>query len=54
VTIRELLQGLLDHTADGRRTDDEVIVRVGDVDRAVEASYSDGTFILIAGPPLPR
>lgn len=54
MTIRELLQGLLDHTADGRRIDDEVLVRIGGTEHTVEASYSDGTFILIAGPPLPR
>lgn len=49
MTVRELLQGLLDHTADGRRLEDEVLVRIDREAWSLEQSYSDGTFILIAG-----
>lgn len=50
--VRELLEELAAHADDGRRADDEVILVVGAEVRSVHASYSDGTFILIAGPPV--
>lgn len=52
MTIRELLHDLIGHADDGRRIEDEVVVRVGRELRAVDTSYSDGTFILIAGDPV--
>jgi hypothetical protein len=52
VNVRDLLASLADHAADGRRSGDEVLVRVGRELRSVEASYADGTFILIAGKPV--
>ena len=54
MTIRELLHELVDHAADGRNLDHEVLVRInGDV-RPVSTSYADGRLILIAGRPLTR
>lgn len=50
--VRELLQAITDHADDGRHADDEVILKVGREIRSVSASYSDGTFTLIAGPPI--
>jgi hypothetical protein len=52
MNVRDLLASLAGHAADGRRADDEVFVRVGRELRSVEASYTDGTFILIAGNPV--
>jgi hypothetical protein len=52
VTVRELLAAVTDHAEDGRHMDDVVILRIGREDREVRASYTDGTFILIAGAPL--
>jgi hypothetical protein len=49
MTVAELLLALQEHAADGRRTQDEVYVRVGREIREVSASYSDGTFLLVAG-----
>jgi hypothetical protein len=51
--VRQLLIALLQHTEDGRRLDDEVLLKVGNETRTVDASYSDGTFILIARDPVP-
>lgn len=52
MTIRELLQALIGHAADGRKLEDEVLIRVGDETRAIDSSYMDGTFVLIAGKPV--
>lgn len=52
MTVRELLHGLVDHAADGRRLDDEILIQVGTETRSVSASYANGTFILIAGAPV--
>lgn len=49
--VRQLLIALLQHTEDGRRLDDEVLLKVGNETRKVDASYSDGTFVLIARDP---
>jgi hypothetical protein len=47
--VRDLLKAIADHAADGRAMEDEVLIKInGDV-REVSTSYSDGTFILIAG-----
>lgn len=53
MTIRQLIDALLDHTQDGRAMADEVLIQVDGRGRTISASYSDGTFILIAGPFLP-
>ena len=54
MTIRELLHELVDHAADGRNLDHEVLVRInGDV-RPIRASYANGTLILVAGRPITR
>jgi hypothetical protein len=52
MTVRELLAAVGDHAEDGRHLDDPVILIVGRDRREVTASYSDGTFILIAGAPI--
>lgn len=52
MTVRQLLIALLQHTEDGRRLEDEILLRVGEETRTLEASYSDGTFILIASTPI--
>jgi hypothetical protein len=52
MNARDLLAGLAGHVADGRRAEDEVLVRVGKELRKVEASYANGTFILVAGDPV--
>lgn len=49
VKVRELRDKITDHAADGRRLNDVVLVKVGRDLRRVTASYTDGTFILIAG-----
>lgn len=54
MTIRELLNALLDHAEDGRRMTDEVLVRVNGTLRPVSIAYSDGTLILVTGAPIPR
>lgn len=54
MTIRELLHALIGHAEDGRRLEDEVTILVGKEARHVDSSYSDGTFILIAGDPINR
>lgn len=52
MNVRELIKALVDHAADGRAMHDEVLIKInGDV-RPISASYSDGTFILIAGKPI--
>lgn len=49
MTVRELLRALIEHATDGRTLNDEILVRTnGDV-RTLDTSYSDGTFILVAG-----
>jgi hypothetical protein len=48
--VRELLTNLLGYTADGRTLDEEVLLRVDEAGRSIESSYTNGTFILIAGP----
>jgi hypothetical protein len=52
VKVRELLEAITDHAEDGARANDEVVLLVGRERRSVSASYSDGTFILVAGAPL--
>jgi hypothetical protein len=47
--VRALLTALLAHTADGRTLNEEVLLHVDGEVRALETSYSNGTFILIAG-----
>jgi hypothetical protein len=54
MTVRKLLDALLDHSADGRMLADEVLIKIGAETRPISSSYSDGTFILIAGASLPR
>ncbi|WP_166790645.1 MULTISPECIES: hypothetical protein [unclassified Cryobacterium] len=50
--VWELLGAIAGHAEDGRAMQEEVLVRTnGDV-RPVTSSYSNGTFILIAGPPI--
>lgn len=52
MTIAQILAAIAGHAADGRAMDDEVLVKInGDV-RPITASYSNGTFILIAGTPV--
>lgn len=48
----ELEQAITGHVEDGRHANDEVVLEVGKERRSVTASHSDGTFVLIAGPPL--
>jgi hypothetical protein len=50
--VSELQANLTEHAEDGRRADDEVLVRIGREYRKVTTSYSDGTFILVAGSPV--
>lgn len=52
MTVRELLHRLLDHADDGRAMNDEILIKINGDLRPISASYSDGTFILIAGTPL--
>lgn len=54
MTVRELLHRLLDHADDGRTMNDEIVVKINGDLRSISASYSDGTFILVAGNPLPH
>ena len=54
MTVRELLNALLDHAEDGRALRDEVLIRLDGDTRRVSSSYSDGTFILIAGETVPQ
>lgn len=49
MTVRELLHRLIDHAADGRLLEDEIMVKINGDIRSITASYSDGTMILIAG-----
>lgn len=52
MTVAQILAAIAGHAADGRAMDDEVLVKInGDV-RPVTASYSNGTFVLIAGTPI--
>ena len=54
MNVRELLHALIDHGADGRTMEDEILIRInGDV-RPIMTSYSNGTFILVAGTPLSK
>lgn len=52
MTVRELIHDLVDHAEDGTRMGDEILIRVGRELRTVSSSYSDGTFLLIAGEPV--
>jgi len=52
--VRELQEQLTAHADDGRAADDEILVRVGKEWRRVDSSYSDGTFVLIAGGVAPH
>lgn len=52
MTVRELIKRMVDHGADGHALNDEVLVKInGDV-RPITVSYSNGTLVLVAGPPI--
>ena len=50
--VRDLLELLTEHAADGRLLNDAVLVRVDGTLRKVSSSYVDGTLILVAGMPV--
>ncbi len=52
MTVRELIRALTDHGEDGRRLNDEVLVKIDGELRTVTATYSDGALLLLAGRPV--
>lgn len=54
MTLRELLHDLQQKNLNGTNMDSEIYVKVGREYRTVTTSYTNGTFILVAGPPVKR
>ena len=52
MTIAQLLAAIAGHAADGRAMGDEVLIKINGDMRPITTSYSNGTFILIAGSPI--
>lgn len=52
MTLRQLLAELEAKSMNGTNMDSELLVRVGREFRTVTSTYTDGTFILVAGLPV--